>query len=124
MRHGIVLFTCGGGITPAGAAKAAEERGFEAFYVSDPVTLAKTIATLDHLSGGRVTVGAGFGWNADELAEPVQAHVPAVPTGVRWRRPQPMRPDRRGTVWRRPLPGRSRPTLTASRAASRSDHAP
>jgi alkanesulfonate monooxygenase SsuD/methylene tetrahydromethanopterin reductase-like flavin-dependent oxidoreductase (luciferase family) len=127
MRHGIVLFTCDRGITPAQAAKAAEERGFDAFYVpehthipvkreaahprtgdetlpddrykrtldpwvclataavvtsrirlgtavalpvqSDPVTLAKTIATLDHLSDGRVTVGAGFGWNTDELAD-------------------------------------------------------
>ncbi len=36
---------------------------------SDPITLAKTIASLDHLSGGRVTVGAGFGWNTDELAD-------------------------------------------------------
>jgi len=36
---------------------------------SDPITLAKTIATLDFLSGGRVTVGAGFGWNTDELAD-------------------------------------------------------
>ena len=36
---------------------------------SDPITLAKTIATLDHLSGGRVTIGAGFGWNTDELAD-------------------------------------------------------
>ena len=36
---------------------------------SDPVTLAKTIATLDHLSGGRVTVGAGFGWNTAGLAD-------------------------------------------------------
>jgi probable F420-dependent oxidoreductase len=127
MRHGIVLFTCDRGITPAQAAKAAEERGFDTFYVpehthipvkreaphprtggatlpddrykrtldpwvslataaavtsrirlstaaalpveSDPITLAKTIATLDHLSGGRVTVGAGFGWNTDELAD-------------------------------------------------------
>lgn len=127
MRHGIVLFTCDRGITPARAAKAAEERGFDTFYVpehthipvkreaphpgtggkalpddrymrtldpwvslataaaatsrirlatavalpveSDPITLAKTIATLDHLSGGRVTVGAGFGWNTDELAD-------------------------------------------------------
>jgi probable F420-dependent oxidoreductase len=33
----------------------------------DPITLAKSIATLDHLSGGRVSVGAGFGWNTDEL---------------------------------------------------------
>jgi probable F420-dependent oxidoreductase, Rv2161c family len=35
----------------------------------DPITLAKTIASLDHLSGGRVTLGAGFGWNTDELAD-------------------------------------------------------
>jgi len=35
----------------------------------DPITLAKTIATLDHLSGGRVTIGAGFGWNTDELED-------------------------------------------------------
>ncbi|MGD0556900.1 MAG: LLM class F420-dependent oxidoreductase [Streptosporangiaceae bacterium] len=127
MRHGIVLFTSDRGITPAQAATAAEERGFDTFYVpehthipvkreaahprtgdatlpddrykrtldpwvclataavttsrirlatavalpveSDPITLAKTIATLDHLSGGRVTIGAGFGWNTDELAD-------------------------------------------------------
>ena len=41
---------------------------------SDPITLAKAIATLDHLSGGRVTLGAGFGWNTDELSD---HHVPA-----------------------------------------------
>jgi probable F420-dependent oxidoreductase len=127
MRNGIVLFTGDRGITPAHAAKAAEEHGFDAFYVpehthipirrdaphprtghgdlpddrylrvldpwvslataaavtsrirlgtavalpaeSDPITLAKTIATLDHLSGGRVTLGAGFGWNTDELVD-------------------------------------------------------
>jgi probable F420-dependent oxidoreductase len=127
MRHGIVLFASDRGITPADAASAAEEAGFDTFYVpehthipvkrdaahpgtggealpddrylrtldpwvslataaavtstirlatavalpveSDPITLAKTIATLDHLSGGRVTVGAGFGWNTDELAD-------------------------------------------------------
>ncbi len=132
MRHGVVLFTSDRGITPAELARAAEDRGFDTFYVpehthipirrdaahptggddlpddrysrtldpwvslataaavtsrirlgtavalpveSDPITLAKTIATLDHLSGGRVTIGAGFGWNTDELED---HHVPAA----------------------------------------------
>lgn len=140
MRHGIVLFTSDRGIEPARAAKAAEDTGFDTFYVpehthipvkreaahpgtgdetlpddrymrtldpwvslatvanatsrirlgtavalpveSDPITLAKTIATLDVLSGGRVCLGAGFGWNTDELAD---HHV---------------RPDKRRTVLR------------------------
>lgn len=127
MRHGVVLFTSDRGIAPADAAQAAEERGFEVFYVpehthipvrreavhpgtgttelpddryartldpwvalataasvtsrirlatavalpveSDAITLAKAIASLDHLSGGRVTLGVGFGWNTDELAD-------------------------------------------------------
>ncbi|MDF1604661.1 LLM class F420-dependent oxidoreductase [Nocardioides sp. YIM 152315] len=127
MRHGISLFTSDRGIRPAVAAAAAEERGFDTFYVPehthipvrrsaphpatggeslpddrylrtldpwvalgtaaavttriqlgtsvalpvehDPITLAKAIASLDHLSGGRVCLGAGFGWNLDELAD-------------------------------------------------------
>ncbi len=32
----------------------------------DPVWLAKQIATLDHLTGGRVILGAGFGWNREQ----------------------------------------------------------
>jgi probable F420-dependent oxidoreductase len=35
----------------------------------DPITLAKTLATLDHLSDGRVTLGVGFGWNVEELED-------------------------------------------------------
>jgi probable F420-dependent oxidoreductase len=127
MRFGCVLFTSDRGISPFDAGVAAEERGFDSFFVPehthipvkreaahpgtgdsslpedrymrtldpwvslagvaartrrielatavalpvehDPITLAKTIATLDYLSGGRVTIGAGFGWNTDELAD-------------------------------------------------------
>ncbi|GAA2951811.1 TIGR03619 family F420-dependent LLM class oxidoreductase [Streptomyces argenteolus] len=47
----------------------------------DPVDLAKQIATLDHLSGGRFTLGVGFGWNVEEAAD----------HGVHW-------PDRRALV--------------------------
>ena len=35
----------------------------------DPIVLAKEIATLDHLSGGRFTFGIGFGWNVEEAED-------------------------------------------------------
>ncbi len=126
MDLSVVLFTSDRGITPAEAARAAEDAGFHGFYVPehthiptsrdsahpgtggeipddrylrtldpwvslataaavtsrirlgtavalpmahDPISLAKTLATLDHLSGGRVTLGVGFGWNVEELED-------------------------------------------------------
>ncbi|MDX3309684.1 LLM class F420-dependent oxidoreductase [Streptomyces sp. ME08-AFT2] len=41
----------------------------------DPIDLAKQIATVDHLSGGRFTLGLGYGWNVEEAAD----------HGVEWR---------------------------------------
>jgi len=35
----------------------------------DPITTAKEVASLDHLSGGRVIFGIGGGWNAEEMAD-------------------------------------------------------
>lgn len=48
--------------------------------VHDPIVLAKQIATLDHLSRGRLVLGVGAGWNAPELAN----HD--VDFDTRWRR--------------------------------------
>jgi probable F420-dependent oxidoreductase len=35
----------------------------------DPIVLGKLLATLDHLSGGRVVFGLGFGWNRAEASD-------------------------------------------------------
>lgn len=34
----------------------------------DPIWTAKQVATLDHISGGRVLFGIGYGWNKEEMA--------------------------------------------------------
>jgi probable F420-dependent oxidoreductase len=35
----------------------------------DPIALAKAIATLDHMTGGRVVLGVGVGWNREEAED-------------------------------------------------------
>jgi probable F420-dependent oxidoreductase len=35
----------------------------------DPIALAKEIATVDLLSGGRFVLGIGYGWNREEMAD-------------------------------------------------------
>jgi probable F420-dependent oxidoreductase len=35
----------------------------------DPIVTAKSVASLDYLSGGRFRFGIGFGWNADEIED-------------------------------------------------------
>jgi probable F420-dependent oxidoreductase len=35
----------------------------------DPIVTAKAVASLDHLSAGRVTFGVGYGWNVPELED-------------------------------------------------------
>jgi probable F420-dependent oxidoreductase len=46
----------------------------------DVLDLACTVATLDVLSGGRVLLGIGVGWNAEELAN----HRPDLPFNLRY----------------------------------------
>ncbi|MEU1310239.1 TIGR03619 family F420-dependent LLM class oxidoreductase [Streptomyces cinnamoneus] len=36
---------------------------------NDPIVLAKQVATLDFLSGGRFTFGIGYGWNVEEATD-------------------------------------------------------
>lgn len=54
----------------------------------DPIGLAKQIATLDHLSGGRFTLGLGYGWNVEEAAD----------HGVTWRERRESVRDRMGLM--------------------------
>jgi probable F420-dependent oxidoreductase len=35
----------------------------------DPLVTAKAVASLDHVAGGRIALGVGFGWNVEEMAD-------------------------------------------------------
>ena len=47
----------------------------------DVFALAKTVTTVDRLSGGRFDLGVGVGWNEEELAD----HRPDIPWASRYR---------------------------------------
>lgn len=54
------------------AASAATDRlrlgtGVALLAQRDPIVTAKVIASVDQLSGGRVNLGVGYGWNEDEM---------------------------------------------------------
>lgn len=123
MQRGIVTFLTDYGIDPVVLARAVEERGFDALFLTehthiptsrvtpwpggaelprryahtfdpfvalaamavvterialgtavclvaqhDPITLAKTVASVDRLAGGRLELGVGPGWNVEEMA--------------------------------------------------------
>jgi probable F420-dependent oxidoreductase len=125
LRLGVTAFLTDRTMAPAELARAAEERGFDSFFLPehthlpvraaippavvegvrledyrrsldpfvalaaaasatgrirlgtgvalvaqhDPIVLAKQVATLDHLSAGRVVLGIGFGWNRAEAED-------------------------------------------------------
>ncbi len=56
-------------LTAAAATTSTLRLGFGILLLAqrDPITTAKAIASLDHVSGGRVEVGLGAGWNTPEI---------------------------------------------------------
>ena len=123
MDHGVVTFLTDYGIAPVDLARAVEERGFTALFLTehthiptsrvspwpggaelptryahtydpfvalaaaaavterialgpgvslvaqhDPIVLAKAVASVDRISGGRFELGIGPGWNVEEMA--------------------------------------------------------
>ena len=113
----------------------------------EPIATAKTIATLDHLTDGRVDLGIGFGWNIDEMEshgidparrrDLVREHILTMRTlwsdevaefrgefvdlAPSWAWPKPTQPaGRRCLLGVRPHPRRSPPSPSTATAGSRS----
>ena len=90
----------------------------------EPILLAKQVATLDHLSGGRVTLGVGYGWNRTEAEDHGVDWAPPARRGARApgrrRRPsgRPTRPSSTGSSWTSGRPGRG-PSRCNSRGCAR-----
>ena len=73
----------------------------------EPILLAKQVGTLDHLSGGRVTLGVGYGWNRTEAED----------HGVDWGRRHHAWCASTWPPWR-PSGRTTRPSTTASSSTS------
>ena len=58
-------------MTAAAAATSTVKVGTAVVLVAqhDPIVLAKQVACVDHVSGGRVELGIGGGWNVEEMEE-------------------------------------------------------
>jgi len=135
MRHGIVLFTSDRGIDPARAAKAAEEAGFDTFYVPEhthipvkrdaahPGTGDETLPDDRYLRTLDPWVCLATA-AADPRADPtLRGRSDAGPGGRRrgpgaLRRAVPARARRGGRALPRASAGRVQPLSAASKAAS------
>jgi alkanesulfonate monooxygenase SsuD/methylene tetrahydromethanopterin reductase-like flavin-dependent oxidoreductase (luciferase family) len=69
MDFGVAIFPTDETIRPRDLARAAEDRGILLIVQRDPITTAKALASLDVLSGGRLEVGVGAGWNLEEMRD-------------------------------------------------------
>ena len=99
----------------------------------DAIALAKAVATLDHLSGGRVVLGVGFGYNREEAADhgvPFEKRAVVVEETVRlmralWTQDEAAFDGRfrrlpRSWSWPKPLRAGGPPVLLGVRATPRS----
>lgn len=98
----------------------------------DAIALAKAVATLDHLSAGRVVLGVGFGYNREEATDhgvPFEKRATVVEETIRlmralWTQDEAAFEGRfrrlpRSWSWPKPYRGGGPPVLLGARAAPR-----